>query len=109
MFFPLNILLLDLAIGAWISQLIDTDGAILVRKGIFTNRYLSHSASELALSKAINLASIVDQVIQVFLDDFQETTPPPRVKTYPLVDFILLELEIQLASQNPSRTFGNPL
>ena len=109
MFFPLNILLLDLAIAAWLSQLIDTDGAILVYKGISANRFLSHLVSELALSKAIYLAFIVDQVIQVCLDDFQETAPPPRVKTYPLVDFISLELEIQLASINPSRTFGNPL
>ena len=96
MFFPLNISLLHLATAAWLSQCIDTDGVILVHKGISANRFLSHSTSELALSKAINLASIVDQVIQVCLDDFQEIRPPIRVKTYPLVDFISLELEIQL-------------
>ena len=96
MFFPLNILLLDLATTAWLSQCIDTDRDILVHKGISTNRFLSQSTSELALSKAINLASIVDQVMQVCLDDFQEITPSLRVKTYPLVDFISLELEIQL-------------
>ena len=95
MFFPLNILLLGLATVAWLSQCIETDRATLVHKGISANRFLSHSTSELALSKAINLASIADQVMQVCLDDFQEITPPIRVKTYPLVDFISLELEIQ--------------
>ena len=68
---------------------------------------MSHSASELAFFKAMNLASIVDRVMQVCLDDFQETAPPPKVKTYPLVDFISFELEIQLALLDPSRTFGN--
>ena len=94
MFFPLNILLLDLATAAWLSQCIDTYRSILVHKGISANRFLSHSTSKLALSKAINLASIVDQVMQVCLDDFQEITPPLRVKKYPLVDFILVALEI---------------
>ena len=40
--------------------------------------------------------------MQVFLVDFQETAPSPRVKTYPLVDFISSESEIQFASLNPS-------
>ena len=43
--------------------------------------------------------------MQVYLADFQET-PPLRVKTYLLVDFILSKLEVQLASL--IRVFGNP-
>ena len=94
MFFPLNILLLALAIAAWLSQCIDTGSVGLVHKGIFDNRFLSHSTLELAFSKAINSASIVDRVMQVCLDDFQEIALPPRVKMYPLVDFISFESEI---------------
>ena len=80
LFFPLNILLLALAIATWLSQCIDTDGAGLIHKGISDNRFMTHSTSELTFSKVINSASIVDRVMQVFLDYFQETTPPPRVK-----------------------------
>ena len=109
MFFPLNILLLALAITAWLSQFIDTDGVGLIHKGISLNRSLSHSTSELAFSKAINSTSIVDRVMQVCLDDSQEIAPPPRVKMYQLVAFISSESKIQLASLNPSRTFVNPL
>ena len=109
MFFPLNILLLALTIVVWLSQHIDIDGAGLVHKGISSNIFMSHSALELAFAKAINSTSMVDGVMQVCLDDFQETTPPLRVKTNPLVDFISCESKIQLASLNPLRTFGNPL
>ena len=109
LFFLLNIFLLALEIVAWLSQHIDIDGASLVHKGISTKRFLSHSASKLTFSKAISSTSIVDRVMQVCLANFQETTPPPRVKIYPLVDFITSESEIQFASLNSSRTLGNPL
>ena len=59
MFFPLNILLLALVV-AWLSESIDTDDVGLVHNGISDNRFMTYSASELAFSKAINLASIVD-------------------------------------------------
>ena len=54
LFFPLNILLLPLAIVAWLSQHIDTDEISLVHKGIFVKRFLTHSTLKLAFSKAIN-------------------------------------------------------
>ena len=54
LFFSLNILLLTLAIATWLSQHIDTCGVGLVHKGIFAKRFISHSTSELAFSKAIN-------------------------------------------------------
>ena len=101
MFFPLKILLLALAIGAWLSQHIDTNDDGLVHNRISDNRFLSHLALELAFSRVINSTSILDQVMQVFLDDFQETAPLSRIKMYPLVDFISSESEIQLASLNP--------
>ena len=109
LFIPLNSLLLALAITVWLSQCIDTDGVGLVHKGISAKRFLRHSTLELVFSKAINSTFIVDQVMQVCLADFQETALPPRMKAYPLVDFISSESEIQFASLNPSRTLGNPL
>ena len=109
MFFPLNILLLALAIVDWLSQHIDTDEASLIHKRIFVKMFLSHSTSKLVFSKAINSTSIVDRVVQVCFAIFQETALPPMIKTYPLVDFISSESEIQFASLKPSRTLGNPL
>ena len=109
LFFPLNILILVLAIAVWLSQCIDTDGAGLVHKRISAKRFLSYSTPELVFSKAINSTSIIDRVMQVFLANFQETALSPRMKTYPLVDFISFESEIQFASLNPSRTLENPL
>ena len=76
MFFPLNILLLALAIATWLSQSIDTNRVGLVHKGISAKRFLNHLTSELAFSKVINSASIVDRVMQVCLADFQETALP---------------------------------
>ena len=48
------------------------------------------SASSSTLSKAMNLDSIVERAIHVCLDDFQDIAPPPIVKMYPLVDFVLV-------------------
>ena len=54
----------------------------------------------------MNLNSIVDHAMQVCFVDFQETAAPPRVKTYPLVDFESLVSDIRLALQKPSSTAG---
>ena len=69
---------------------------------ISLRKWQSHSASSPALSKAMNSDSIVDLAMQVCLEDFQDTVAPPRVKTYPLVDFESLVSDIQFASQYPS-------
>jgi hypothetical protein len=45
---------------------------------------------------------MVKQLIIVCLTYFQQTTPPHNVNTYPLVNFVSFELEIQLASLNSS-------
>ncbi|CAL5433238.1 unnamed protein product [Camellia sinensis] len=74
--------------------------------GISSRKWRSHSASSPALSKAMNSDSIVDLAMQVCLEDFQDTAAPPRVKTYPLVDFKSLVSDIQFASQYPSSTVG---
>ena len=66
----------------------------------------SHSASSPALSKAMNSDSIVERAIHVCLEDFQETVVPPRVNTYPLVDFDSSESAIQFASLYSSSTDG---
>lgn len=55
--------------------------------GISSRKWRSYSVSSLTLSKDKNSDSIVDLAMQVCLEDFQDTTAPPRVKTYPLVDF----------------------
>ena len=106
--FSLYILFLALAIVAWLSQWIDTDGAGLFQIGISIKRFLSHSASVPAFSKATNSDSIVERAVTVRLDDFQDTAPPPSVITYPLVDFNSSESEIQLASEYPSKIEEKP-
>ena len=54
----------------------------------------------------MNSDSIMERAIHVFLKDFQDTAAPPRVNTYPLVDFDSSESAIQLASLYPSSTDG---
>ncbi|KAF3647602.1 hypothetical protein FXO38_18599 [Capsicum annuum] len=76
-----------LPIAACLSQCIHTGATGTGQYGILSKKFWSHSASSTALSNAINSDSIVEQAKQVCLDDFQETTPPPIVNTYPLVDF----------------------
>ena len=59
-----------------------------VQNGISSRKLGTNSASSPALSKAMNLDSIVERAIYVCLDDFQDIDPPQIVKTYPLVDII---------------------
>jgi hypothetical protein len=54
-----------------------------------------------AISNDVSSTSIVDLVKMVCLQDFQETTPPPIVNTYPLVALISSALEIQFESLYP--------
>ena len=77
-------------------------GTAFGHNGISFKNYRSHSASSLALSKAINSDSIVERTIHVCLKDFQDTVALPRVNMYPLVDFDSSESAIQLASLYPS-------
>ena len=81
-------------------------GTSLVHIGISSRKFRSHYASSPVLSNAMNSDSIVDLAMQVCLEDFQETTAPPKVNTYPLVDLVSLESDIQLASLYPSNTAG---
>ena len=74
--------------------------------GISSKKFLSHSASSAALSKAMNSDSMVDLANTVCLVDFHDIAAPPSVKTYRLVDFEFLESDIQLASQYPSSNGG---
>lgn len=67
-------------------------------------KFWSHSTSLPALSRVINLDFIVERAIHLYLEDFQETAPPPRVNTYPLVDFTSFDLVIQFASLYSSNT-----
>ena len=60
-------------------------------KWISSKKFRSHSASSPALSKAMNSDSIVERAIHLCLDDFQDIAPPPIVKMYPLVDFVLVD------------------
>ena len=45
--------------------------------------------------------------MQVCFLDPQETIPPPRANTQPVVNLLSLALDIQLASVYPSSTVGN--
>ena len=81
MFFPLNVLFFGIDIAACQSQCIDTEGVGCIPKGIPDRKFLNHSASLLADSIAINSDYMVEVEMRVCLDDFQVTTPPPKVKT----------------------------
>ena len=81
-------------------------GTGLVYIGISIRKFRSHSASSPVLSNAMNSDSIVDLAMQVCLEDFQVTVAHPKVNTYPLVDLVSLESDIQLASLYPSNTAG---
>jgi len=104
LFLPLKVLFFAMAIAAWQSQCIDTKGVSFIPKGISAKRFLNYSTSLSANSRATNSVSMVDLAIIVCLVDFQVTAPPPKVNTYPLVDFVSFESEIQLASPYPSNT-----
>ena len=67
--------------------------------GMSSKKLRNHYASSPALSKAMNSDSIVDRAIHVCFVDFQETTAPPRVKTYPLVNIESIVFDIQFTSQ----------
>ena len=81
-------------------------GTGLVHIGISSRKFRSHSASSPVLSNAKNSDSIVDLAMQVYLEDFQETVAPPKVNTYPFMDLVSLESDIQLALLYPSNTAG---
>ncbi|KAK9142524.1 hypothetical protein Syun_011924 [Stephania yunnanensis] len=68
------------------------------QQGISSKKFLSHSASSAALSRAMNSDSMVDRAIHVSFDDFQEIAAPPNVNTYPLVNLVSVLSEIQFAS-----------
>jgi hypothetical protein len=60
----------------------------------------SHLASSLALLRVINSDSIID----LGLENFYETSTPPSVKTYPLMNFEFLVWDIKLTSLYHSST-----
>jgi hypothetical protein len=64
--------------------------------------------STVVVSKAVSSASIVDLVNMVCLHNLRDTSPPPKVNTYPLVALISSTSEIQFASLYPSSTEGCP-
>ena len=81
-----------------------TDAKGLGQKIISIKKFRSLSTYSPALSRAPSSEIIVELAIHVFLEDFQETAPPPRVNTYPLVDFTSFDLVIQFASLYSSNT-----
>jgi len=95
-----------LNIAAWLSQWIYMTDTNLGHNDISSRNCWSHSASSPALSKPINSDFIVEWSIQVCLEDFQDSTTPPRVKMYPLVDFDFSESAIYFASLYLSSTSG---
>ena len=64
-----------------------TEAIELAYNDISINKLLRHSALDPAFSKATNSDSMVDLAMQVYLDDFQKTTPLSSVNKYPLVGF----------------------
>ena len=86
------------------AQCIHIGGTGFCHIGISIKKWRSYSASSPHLSKAINSGSIVELVITVYLEDFQATTAPASVNTYPLVDFESFISNIQFASLYPTVT-----
>ena len=74
------ILLYVLSNFYWLSHCIEIAGIGFGQFGISSKNLRSHFASTLALFKALNSNSIVDQGIQICLEDFQGTTVPSRIK-----------------------------
>ncbi|XP_060210194.1 uncharacterized protein LOC132637063 [Lycium barbarum] len=74
----------------------------LGQNGISSEKFRIHSTSSPFMSKAMNLDSIVEREIQVCLGDFQDNAPPPMIKTYPLVDFISVDLAVSALVPNLS-------
>ena len=68
----------------------------LGQNGTSSMKFRSHSASSPALFKAMNSDTIVERAIHVCFDDLQDIVPPPIVKMYLLVDFILIDPVINL-------------
>ena len=64
----------------------------------------NHSISLVALSRVMNSDSIIERVIHVCWEDFQDITVPPSMKTYSLMDFESFISDIQFTLQDPSST-----
>jgi len=79
-------------------------GTGFCHNGISFKNCRSHYASSPALSETMNSDSRVKRAIHVYLKDFQDTAAPPKVNTYPLVDFDSSKSAIQLATLYPSST-----
>ena len=58
----------------------DIEDVGFIPNGISVKKFLNQSTSFFADSKAINFDYMVDRAIKLCLDDFQDTTPPPRKK-----------------------------
>ena len=71
-------------------------------------RFLNHSASLLADAKAINSEHIVDSATHVCFLEAHEMAPPQNINTHPLVEELSSLLDIQVASEYPSKTRGSP-
>ena len=70
-----------MAIVACQSQCIDKEGVGFTPNEMSAKKFLSHSASVPANSRATNFDSMADLAIILCLADFQLITPPPKVKT----------------------------
>ena len=67
-------------------------------------KFQSYSTSSQALSRVIKSDFIVAWVTQFCLEDLQDTATPPRVNTYPFIDFISFDPVIQFVSLCSSNT-----
>jgi hypothetical protein len=61
-------------------ECMDIEGVHFIPNEISVKKFLNQSTSFPADSKTINSDSMVDRVIKLYLDDFQNTTPLPRIK-----------------------------
>ena len=106
-FILLYTLFLSIPITGCESQWRETGESCLPHKSISAKRFLSHSASCPANSRAMNSDSMVECAIQVCLEDFHEIAPARTKCAIQLVELSSSLSNTQFPSQKPSKTAEN--
>jgi hypothetical protein len=61
----------------------------------------NHSASTRAMSKAVSFAFMVDLIKMIcLLQDLHDIAPPPKVNTYPLVEYIPIDFPNEIRNED---------
>ena len=99
-------LLLTWVIATWISLSINTYMMLVSSIKVYMLRGFKTTQPKLVIFKIIKPTLQLNLVMQVCLENFQETTTPQRVKTYLLMDSIISKSRIKLPSLYTSSKLG---